>query len=350
MIILLLLITVTGSSEQALDFDDSKCRREHLATAEPGTCFHPDAYRMLQTIQRLRKNPNLFENNKKLFTRFSPRVHCVKDTVVREDSLAVPLRIYYPHKTCMKEPYPLIFFIHGGAFMYGCIDDYDMLAKKIARSTRSIVTSVEYRLAPDHPFPAAIDDSYCALKWVADNLEEIGGRDDALFVMGSSAGGNIATVLTLLSQNRDGPDITGQILYYPPTTFLETEFPSRMLFLKDTARYYFLTEELLKKCKTCYMGDFCDERDCRLSPLEAELSPELPDALIFTAQCDPLRDEGNLYAEKLRESGIEVVNIEYEGMIHGFLSFYMMLNPGRESLKVTQSFVHSYLDESIAVP
>lgn len=347
LVIFLLLITITGSSEQFVDFDKSKCRRKCLSTAEEGTCFHPDAYRLLRTIQKIRDNPILFENNKQLFTLFEPRVHCVKDTVIRKENLTVPLRIYYPDKECQTEAYPVIFYIHGGAFMYGSVADYDMLAKKIARATRSIVTSVEYRLAPDHPFPAAIDDSYCALQWVSDHMEELGGIEDGLFIMGSSAGANIATVLCLLSHEREKPKLSGQILYYPVTTFCDISFPSRTLFLKDTTRYYFLTDSLVRKCKNCYMGTFTDDRDPRLSPLGAELHPDLPAALIFTAQCDPLRDEGNLYAQKLRENGIEVQNIEYKGMIHGFLSFYMVLNDGKKSLKVSRDFVHDHLPESI---
>ena len=165
--IVLLLFTVAGSSSHISENQNDGCKRKYLATSEPGTCLHVDAYRLLKIIDKVRNNPLEKEKNKKIFDAIEPRVHCVKDTLIKKDSLCVPLRIYYPSKKCMKEARPIIFYIHGGAFVYGNIEQYDMLAKKIARSSRSIVTSVDYRLAPDHPFPCAIEDSYCALEWVA---------------------------------------------------------------------------------------------------------------------------------------------------------------------------------------
>lgn len=315
-----------------------------MSTPEPGTCLKQDAYRILQIIENIRANPLEKKKYDKIFDLVKPKVYHVLDTVIREDSLGVPLRIYYPNKKSMRETYPIVFYIHGGAFMYGDIEKYDLLAKKISLATKSIVSSVEYRLAPDHPFPAAIDDSYCALEWVANHAEDLGGSKNGICVMGSSAGGNIATVLTLKSREKGYPNIACQVLYYPCTTFEETEFPSRLFFLCDSTRSYMLTEEVLRKCRTAYLGPNSDIHDPFLSPLAAKLDSELPPALIFTAQCDPLRDEAKLYARELAKAGVEVNYTEYEGSIHGFLSFYMVLDEGKKSLRESRDFIHDHAD------
>lgn len=344
--IVLLLFAVTGSSDHLSELKQNDCKRKHLVTAEPGTCLRLDAYRMLKIIEQVRENPLDNRKGKRFFDAIEPRVHCIKDTLIKKDSLCVPLRIYYPRRQCLSEVHPIIFYVHGGAFVYGSIEKYDMLARKIARSTNCIVTSVDYRLAPEHPFPCAIEDSHCALRWVVSNARELGGKEDAVCVMGSSAGGNIATVLTLKSKDIGYPGIACQVLYYPPTTFLQTEFPSRIYFLRDSLRSYFLTEELMMECRKKYLGNNKNIADRYLSPLEAKLGPDLPPALIITAQCDPLRDEGRLYAEKLQEAGTYVEYKEYPGQIHGFLSFYMLLNDGKKSLKQTREFIYRQIDLS----
>ncbi len=349
-IIVLLLLFVTGSSKQIVPQQAEECKRERLRTAEPGTCLHPDAYRVLKAIEKIEGNPFENKRNRRVINLVEPRVYKVIDTIVRSDSLIVPLRIYYPDKKSTSEVYPIIFYIHGGAFMYGNIEQYDMLAKKICRTTKAIVSSVEYRLAPAHPYPAAINDSYCALNWVAENAERIGGHEEGVYVMGSSAGGNIATVLTLKSRDFKGPKIAGQILFYPPTTFLETEFPSRLNFFRDSLRSYMLTEELCRKCKKNYLGTYTNYSDPYISPAEAALSSDLPSALIFTAQCDPLRDDGRIYAELLMAAGVDVSYIESKGMIHGYLSFYLILKEARRSLLKCREYIHTHSELSPSLP
>ena len=268
-----------------------------------------------------------------------PAVNKVIDTRVSHDSYDVPIRIYYPYKKTVQNPAQAIFYIHGGGFMYGSIEEYDMAVKKLARITEKIIIAVDYRLAPAHPFPAALEDVDAVLKWIVSNRKCLGIAGDKIILMGDSAGANLATVLALKARDENRDCILAQILFYPPTTFVEREFPSRVHFLLEDERSYMLSEEFVRTSKESYLPDSVTEDFKYVSPFEADLSGDLPPVLMVTAQVDPLRDDGKFYAEKLEKAGQEVTYVEYEGMIHGFLNFYMVLPQGKEAMKLVRDYL-----------
>jgi acetyl esterase len=157
--------------------------------------------------------------------------------------------------------------------------------------------------------------------------------------MGDSAGGNIATVLALKCRDEKYPIPWAQVLIYPGVTFVDTLYPSRTYFGQCEDMNYILDEEFLRKVKIQYMGQESNDRNPYLSPLEARLSPDLPPALVITAECDPIRDDGRLYAAKLKEAGVPVEHIEYSGMIHGFMSFHMILGDAVIAMKSIRNYL-----------
>lgn len=334
-----LFISATQLTDTTKDDDPRPCKNEKYATSEPGTCLDPRAYRLLKAVDRVHESPYNNEFAKRLIDMIEPRVHKVVDTKVSHPAYDVPIRIYYPSRKCTMNPTHAIFFIHGGSFMYGSIEEYDMAVKKLARITDKIVVALDYRLAPGHPYPAALEDAEAVMDWIIDNRKELGIAGDKITLMGDSAGANLATVLAIKKRDQQEDHIFCQVLYYPPTTFLEKEFPSRVHFLLDNQHSYILTEELLRTTRKSYLTDSIPENDPYVSPLEADLSGKIPPALIITAQVDPLRDDGRMYAEKLRKAGQDVTYIEYEGMIHGFMNFYMILPEGRKSMTEVRDYL-----------
>ncbi|MCF8226730.1 MAG: alpha/beta hydrolase [Bacteroidales bacterium] len=339
---LVFIATVTVISASVIQQKNNPCKKVKYVTAEPGTCLDPKAYRLLKAIDQVEQNPYNNEFAKRLIDIFEPRVRKTIDTIVTYSEHDVPVKIYYPTRKSLAEPTPVIFFIHGGGFMFGSIEEYDMAVKKLARISNKIVIAVDYRLAPKYPFPAALNDICAVFDWVIDNMESIGGKGNKIVVMGDSAGANLATVLALKSRDENKDNVLCQVLYYPPTTFVEKEFPSRMYFLRDDKRTYLITEEFLLESKRHYLGDSVDDRNPYASPLEADLTGDIPPAMIITAQVDPLRDDGSLYAEKLKESGQEVIYKEYEGIIHGFFNFYMVFRESKESMKMARDFIDDH--------
>ncbi|MEX0986034.1 MAG: alpha/beta hydrolase [Bacteroidales bacterium] len=346
LILTLIVSSFTLIAVNSVTDDHQPCRKAKYATAEPGTCLDPKAYRFLKALDRVEQNPYDNEFAKRVIDFFEPGVHRILDTLVAYENNSVPVRIYYPTKTSTKTPTPLILFIHGGGFMFGSIEEYDMAVKKLARITGNIIISVDYSLAPDHPFPAALDDIYAVKDWIIQNRKKLGMKGDKITVMGDSAGGNLATVLSLRSRDENLDHILCQILYYPPTTFKEIEFPSRLYFLRDERRNYLLSEEFVKAIKTNYLPESVEDSNPYVSPLEADLTGNIPPVLIINAQVDPLRDEGRRYASKLSDAGQEVTYIEYDGMIHGFFNLYMIFKEGKESMKLVRNYIADFYKES----
>lgn len=322
-----------------LPSEPGNCKNEKYTTAEPGTCLDPRAYRLLKALEKVETNPYNNEFARKVINIFEPNMKCVKDTQVRNGEISVPIRIYYPTKWSTENPSDVIFFIHGGGFMYGSIEEYDMAVKKLAKVTEKIVIALDYRLAPEYPYPAALNDVSAVFEWIIQNLNIIGGKGKKITVMGDSAGANLATVLTLKARDEGNDHILCQVLYYPPTTFVELEFPSRLYFFRDKRRTYMISEDFVRESKASYLPDSIDETLPYLSPLEADLSGDIPPVLMLNAQVDPIRDDGRLYAEKLREYGQEVSYVEYPGILHGFFNLYMIFNEGKESMKLVKEFI-----------
>jgi acetyl esterase len=224
----------------------------------------------------------------------------------------VPVRIYRPEA---GGTLPLVVYFHGGGFVIGSVATHDGLCRRIAAGVPAVVVSVDYRLAPEHPFPAAVLDSVAATEWAAAHASALGADAGRVAVAGDSAGGNLAAVVSVKARDRGGPQIAFQLLIYPVTD-MTASMPSH----QQNGEGYLLTNEAMKWFSLHYMG----ERDLRnpdASPLFVEDLSDLPPTLVVTAEFDPLRDEGEAYAKRLEEAGVSARAQRYDGMIHGFLQF-----------------------------
>jgi len=250
------------------------------------------------------------------------------EPVARVQDLSAPgpageiaLRVYTP---AGPTPQPVVVFYHGGGWVIGSIDSHDATARALANRSGCTVVSVEYRLAPEHKFPAAAEDSYAATVWVAEHAAECGGDPTRLAVAGDSAGGNLAAVVALLARERGGPRIAFQLLVYPVT---DCNY--------DTGSYtanaegYFLTKASMVWFWDHYLSSAADAANPVASPLRAESLAGLPPALVITAEFDPLRDEGEAYAKRLEAAGVPVVCTRYDGVIHGFFGMGDALDKAR---------------------
>lgn len=227
-----------------------------------------------------------------------------------------PARVYRP---AGSGPKPTILFLHGGGFVIGDLDTHDNVCRRLARDVDAVVVSLDYPLAPEHPYPEAVEACYAALVFVAEHIDEFGGEASKLVVGGDSAGGNLSAVCAQLARRDDLP-VAAQLLVYPATDLLG-DYPSR----HENAEGYFLTLD----DATWFAAQYLDlaDGDPRLgelgtdplvSPLQADSLADLPPAVVATAQFDPLRDEGNAYAAALREAGVRVEHAQFDGLIHGF--------------------------------
>jgi acetyl esterase len=234
-----------------------------------------------------------------------------EDVVIPTPDFDLPARVYRPELT---EPAPTIVFIHGGGFVIGDIETHDNQARAICAGADSVVVSIDYRLAPEAPWPAAVDDSYAAVCWAADTIQTLGGDPDRLAVAGDSAGGNLSAAVALRCRD-SGPELAGQLLIYPGIDMdPDAPYQSRI----DNAEGYFLTADDMVWFRNHYIGATSDFADPMMSPIKASDLTGVAPAVVATAEYDPLRDEGNAYADALRAAGVEVENRCYDGMIHGF--------------------------------
>jgi acetyl esterase len=216
----------------------------------------------------------------------------------------------------------------------GGLDETDAFCRRLARSTGRIVASVEYRLAPEHPFPAALDDACAATAWAFEHAAQLGATRHSFAVCGESAGGNLAAVVCLLARSRRELTISHQVLLQPVTDFTlsqpSIDMPaSECLVPRDDLAWYYRT----------YHGADGNPRDARVSPLWAEDVSGLPRALIIAAEYDTLRDEAAAYAEKLRSAGVEVTYSCYAGMVHGFLGMSRLVEEAQRAIDETARFL-----------
>ncbi len=221
----------------------------------------------------------------------------------------VALRAYRPLGAKADEQLPALVYFHGGGWVIGDLDTHDVLCRQLANGARCTVYSVDYRLAPEHPFPAAVDDCLAAVKFVA-------GRHKLVAVGGDSAGGNLATVVALHSRDHGGPQIAYQLLIYPATD-QRALHPS----IQRNGEGYLLTKKSMDYFQAQYLPRKADLLDWRASPLLAKTLAGLPPAYLITAGYDPLLDEGREYAERMAKEGVEVAYREYSDMVHGFILF-----------------------------
>jgi acetyl esterase len=220
---------------------------------------------------------------------------------------------------------PTLIYYHGGGFVIGNIETHDSTCRRLANKSRCQVISIDYRLAPEHPFPAPIDDGVASFRHIRDNAESFGADAARIAVGGDSAGGAIAAVVCQLCRDAGEQGPAFQMLIYPVTDSSNKETPSRQAF----AEGYFLSKPLMDWFWEAYVPDEdTDLTDLRLSPLLAKDFSGLPPAFVLTAGYDPLRDEGRAYADRLIDAGIKTTYVNYPGTIHGFFSLTRFLSQG----------------------
>lgn len=235
-----------------------------------------------------------------------------RDATVPGSGGDIPIRIFRPPDATAE--LPVVVYLHGGGWVIGDLDTHDGICRQLAAGTPAVVVSVDYRLAPEHRFPAALEDAWAATGWVADHGDELGGDTGRLAVAGDSAGGNLAAAVAIRARDAGGPRLAFQLLVYPVTDLTRAQ-PSYV----ENGQGYMLTSEAMAWFVHHYLGG-TDPTDPEASPLFAADLSGLPPALVMTAEFDPLRDEGEAYAARLAEAGVPARLRRYDGMIHGFLS------------------------------
>jgi acetyl esterase len=225
----------------------------------------------------------------------------------------VAVRLYRPVR---DEVLPALVFFHGGGWTIGDLDTHDVLCRQLADGARCAVFSVDYRLAPEHPFPAAVEDCFFATDFIQRNAKALKIDHARIAVGGDSAGGNLAAVVALMARDKGGAPLAYQLLIYPATD-QRCEFPSH----ERNAEGYLLTREGIRFFRGGYLPHTGDRTDWRASPLLAESHARLAAAFVLTAGYDPLIDEGRAYAERLAAAGVPVDYKEYPDMVHGFVLF-----------------------------
>jgi acetyl esterase len=223
---------------------------------------------------------------------------------------------------------PALVFFHGGGFVIGNLDTHDRLCRSLAKASGCAVVSVDYRLAPENKYPAAVDDAYAATQYLAEHGSEFGIDPNRIAVGGDSAGGNLATVISLLARDRGGPKLKFQLLIYPLVDFNDHS-PSMLQFGQGD---YFLTMEGMDWFKKSYLASEDAAREPSASPINATDFRGLPPAMVIVAGCDPLRDQGEAYARKLQAAGVPVELKRYEGMIHIFLTLAGIIDAGKTAI------------------
>jgi len=251
-------------------------------------------------------------------------VPAVADHRVPVEGGEITVRLYAPAGV---GPHPVLVFYHGGGWVIGDLYTHDGLCRSIVNAAGCAVASVDYRLAPEFKFPVAVEDSYAALKWVAANGPRLGLDSARLAVGGDSAGGNLAAVMALLARDRRGPRILLQVLVYPVTNY---DFGTRSY--AENATGYVLTTEDMRWFWRHYLSREEQAQEVTASPFRAKSLADLPPALVMTAGCDPLRDEGDAYAARLRDAGVLVTLTQYPGMFHGFVRMTRILDQSRALL------------------
>lgn len=250
---------------------------------------------------------------------------------------AIPIRVYSP---ASPGPYPIVFMFHGGGWVIGDLDTADCQSREVCRGADVLVVSVDYRLAPEHKFPAAAEDCYAVLNHVEMLAERFGGDPERIAVAGDSAGGNLAAVTAQMARDLGGPKLRFQLLVYPVTDGANTEYPSMV----ENAEGYMLTSEAM----TWFWDHYCsvEERtNPYASPNVAEDLTGLPPGLVQTAEFDPLRDEGEAYGHRMIEAGNQIDIKRYDGFIHGFFGHSQVLPATRIAMQDACSALKEALSE-----
>ncbi len=250
-----------------------------------------------------------------------PELKSVRPLAIPAPHGSIPARVYTPLK--LREANglaPCLVFFHGGGFVIGNLDSHDVVCRKLADEGQLIVIAVDYRLAPEHKFPTGVDDAIAATKWIADNANGLGIDASRLSVGGDSAGGNFAAVVAISARDGNGPAIAGQVLIYPSTD-LALVHPSH----SEPETSILLTHSVIRWFCDHYLNSAADVDDWRASPARVKSLAGLPPAYVLTAGADPLRDEGDEYAKRLKEAGVPVTYRTFPGQFHGFFTMGKLL-------------------------
>jgi acetyl esterase len=245
-----------------------------------------------------------------------PELAGISELAIPAPHGAIPARLYTPKQRRDGQGLaPALVFFHGGGWVIGNLDTHDVACRKLAHEGAMKVIAVDYRLAPEHKFPAAVEDAVTATQWVASNAERLGIDGSRLVIGGDSAGGNLAAVVALSAREADGPALAGQLLIYPATDFA-MRHPSH----SEPETSVLLTHSAIRWFRDHYLNDLADADDWRASPARAKHLARLPPAYVLTAGADPLRDEGAEYAERLQDAGVAVTYRHFPGQFHGFFT------------------------------
>jgi len=235
----------------------------------------------------------------------------VEERMVPGPAGGIRLRLYWPNAAA---PAPVIVYYHGGGHVIGSLDTHDLIARNLCAGTEALVASVDYRMGPEHKFPAAVDDSFAALKWVHAHANELGADPDRIGVHGDSAGANLAAVVALMARDAGTPNLRLQSLVYPVADYGLTGDS----YEKFAEGYGLLTRQAMVWFRNHYLRSPRDAEDWRASPIRVATLAGVAPAIVVTAECDVLHDDGERYAEALRRAGVPVEYKEYPGMIHAF--------------------------------
>ncbi|APM41277.1 esterase [Clostridium kluyveri] len=251
-------------------------------------------------------------------------------------SIHIPVRIYTPQ---IASKLPIIIYSHGSSWIGGSLNTHDNICRKLSQNTNAIVISVDYWLAPENPFPAGLNDVYAVLQWTYKNAESINGNSAHIALVGDSSGANLSAATSLIERDKDGSHIACQVLVYPSTNIFELNSRSWSYFAND----FNLSMTDMQKYISLYVPKKEDRINPYASPLLAKNFKGLPDTLIITAEFDPVRDEGEAYAKKLKEAGVKVVVTRYKGVTHGFLLMNQITSESDKALNEISSYLQKEL-------
>jgi acetyl esterase len=254
----------------------------------------------------------------------APALAKVEDRTIPGPAGEIPVRVYTPPG---DGPFGGLVYFHGGGWVIGDLESHDPICRFLADGAGCVVVSVDYRLAPEHRFPAAVDDCWAATRWVAEHADELGIDRGRLAVGGDSAGGNLAAVVAQLARDNGGPPLVFQLLVYPVT---DADF-SRASYTEN-AEAQILPTVLMHWFWDEYAPDAAERQDPRAAPMRARRLDGLPPALVITAEYDPLRDEGEAYARRMEEAGVPVTLTRYDGVLHAFFTMPGTLQKADEAI------------------
>jgi acetyl esterase len=312
--------------------------------------LHPQARALLDLIEQSGAPPvhlltpekarNFYREHRYFSQPEAPAVGEVRDVPAEGPHGTIPLRLYKPLVPMAGEQdrLPVLVYLHGGGWTIGDIDTYDTLCRQLANGSGCAVVSVDYRLAPEHRFPTAVDDSIAALRWIHAHAESLGIDASRIAIGGDSAGGNLAAVAAIDARDNSGPQLSFQLLIYPATDMRCTTASHA-----SNGKGYLLTSDTLRYFHEHYIDDRRHDLDWRASPLLHDDLSGLPPALVLTAGYDPLLDEGLMYAQRMSEAGTRTTYVCFSRQIHGFITMGKVIDEANAALELCAARLRSAL-------